>query len=79
MNLLVVTPDQTLFEGPVKLVQCPGTDGSFELMDKHAALISTLKKGILRIVESSGTETSIDIKSGVVEISDNHVTILAEK
>lgn len=79
MNLLVVTPDQTLYDGSVKLVQCPGSDGSFELMDKHAALISTLKKGILRIVETSGTELSIDILSGVVEISDNHVTILAEK
>ncbi|MFZ4059816.1 MAG: ATP synthase F1 subunit epsilon [Bacteroidia bacterium] len=78
MNLLVVTPDQTLFNGPIKLVQCPGTDGSFELMDNHAALISTLKKGKLRIVETSGTETSIDIQSGVVEISDNQVTILAE-
>jgi F-type H+-transporting ATPase subunit epsilon len=79
MNLLVVTPDQTLYDGSVKLVQCPGSDGSFELMDKHAALISTLKKGILRIVETSGTELSIDILSGVVEISDNQVTILAEK
>jgi F0F1-type ATP synthase epsilon subunit len=37
-----------------------------------------LKKGKLRIVETSGTETSIDIQSGVVEISDNQVTILAE-
>ncbi|MBM3170699.1 MAG: ATP synthase F1 subunit epsilon [Bacteroidetes bacterium] len=79
MNLLVVTPDQTLYDGSVKLVQCPGSDGSFELMDKHAALISTLKKGLLRIVETSGTEISIDILSGVVEISDNQVTILAEK
>jgi F-type H+-transporting ATPase subunit epsilon len=78
MNLLVVTPDLTLFDGPIKLVQCPGTDGSFELMDKHAALISTLKKGTLRIVEPSGAETSIDIRSGVVEMSGNVVTILAE-
>lgn len=79
MNLLVVTPDQTLFEGSVKLVQCPGSDGSFELMDKHAALISTLKKGKLRIVETSGAETSIEILAGVVEISENTVTILAER
>ena len=79
MNLLVVTPDQTLFNGPIKLVQCPGTDGSFELMDKHAALISTLKKWKLRIVETSGAETSIEILAGVVEISENTVTILAER
>lgn len=77
MQLEIITPDKTLFEGKAKLVQLPGTDGSFEIMENHAPLISTLKRGKIKIISDKGTE-HIEINSGVVETLKNKVLILAE-
>ncbi len=79
MNLEIVTPDTTLFNSDsVYLVQLPGIDGSFEVMDHHAPLISVLKKGSVK-VEIKGSEPKFfEINGGVIEVLKNKVLILAE-
>ncbi|MBE0648066.1 MAG: F0F1 ATP synthase subunit epsilon [Bacteroidales bacterium] len=79
MRLEIVTPDTTLFEGDhVHLVQLPGIDGSFEVMNHHASLISVLKKGSVK-VEINGEEPKFfEINGGVIEVLKNKVLILAE-
>jgi len=42
MNLEILTPDKKVFEGEVNSVSLPGTMGSFEVLNHHAPLISTL-------------------------------------
>ncbi len=49
MHLDIITPDKTIFSGEVNLVQLPGKDGSFEILPKHAPLISVLKAGKIKI------------------------------
>lgn len=78
MRLEVITPDKQLFEGDINLIQVPGTKGSFEVLRNHAPIISTLDKGIVRIVKENNMETEIDIISGVIEVNQNKIIILAE-
>ncbi|MCZ2444383.1 MAG: ATP synthase F1 subunit epsilon [Flavobacteriales bacterium] len=78
MQLQVITPDKTLFEGTAKIVQLPGDIGSFELMENHAPIISTLGKGKIKIVGNDNQTEWIEIKSGVVEVLKNKIIILAE-
>lgn len=78
MNLEITTPDETLFKGEVMLIQLPGIDGSFEIMDNHAPLISVLKKGIIKIKINSEDEDYYEVKGGVVEVLENKVLVLAE-
>jgi len=54
MLLEIITPDKKLFEGEVKAVTLPGIDGSLGILDKHAPLISALRKGSIVITEVSG-------------------------
>lgn len=77
MQVEIITPDKTLFEGTAKAVQLPGTDGSFQIMNNHAPIISTLRNGKVKIDTDSGSEV-IEINSGVVEMNNNKVIILAE-
>ncbi|MBN1650495.1 MAG: F0F1 ATP synthase subunit epsilon, partial [Bacteroidales bacterium] len=49
MNLQIVTPDSSLFDGEASLVKLPGIDGSFEVLENHAPLISVLKSGELKV------------------------------
>ncbi len=77
MQLEIITPDKTLFEGTAKSVTLPGMGGGFQLLENHAPIISTLKKGQIKI--DTGTDTQlIEISSGVVEMLKNKVIILAE-
>lgn len=77
MNLEILTPDKKVFEGEVRSVTVPGSMGSFEILNNHAPIISTLDDGKL-IVRSSGQESVYLVKGGVVEVLDNKVVVLAE-
>jgi len=78
MNLEIVTPDETLFEGKVNLIQVPGSKGNFQVLQYHAPIISTLKKGKIKVEESAGSPQYFDIDGGVIEVQRNKAIILAE-
>lgn len=78
MHLEIVTPDEKVFEGETKLVQLPGTNGSFEILNNHAPVISTLGKGKIKVTDNDNATKYFEITSGVVEMQNNNIIILAE-
>ncbi len=74
----VITPDKTLFSGELELVRAPGIDGTFEVLDHHAPLVSILIKGTLKLVDGKKKVQEIEINGGVIEVNNNTVKILAE-
>ena len=78
MHLEIITPEKMLFEGDIQLVKLPGTLGSFEIMENHAPIISTLIKGKIKVKERSGTILYFEINGGIVEGSNNQVNVLVE-
>jgi F-type H+-transporting ATPase subunit epsilon len=79
MKIEIITPDSTIYTGEASLVQFPGADGSFEVMHNHAPIISTLKEGKIKVLGLvDKTPIFFDIKGGVVEVSNNHILVLAE-
>ncbi|MBC7653836.1 MAG: ATP synthase F1 subunit epsilon [Oligoflexus sp.] len=77
MNLEILTPDKKVFEGEVTSVTVPGAQGSFEILNNHAPIISILDDGKV-IVRSAGKEQKFYTKGGVVEVINNKVIVLAE-
>ena len=78
MNLEILTPERKLFSDEVYGVQLPGVSGSFEVLDKHAALISALKSGRIKVLNDKNHSTLFEIRSGFVEVLANRVTVLVE-
>ena len=79
MNLEILTPERKLFSGDVYGVQLPGINGLFEVLDKHAPLVSALKTGTLKILKDKVNNTSsYTIKSGFVEVLNNKTIVLVE-
>lgn len=78
MNVEIISPESTLFEGKASLVYLPGSDGSLGVMNNHAPLITSLKKGTVRVKEESGKELKFEVKGGTVEVFNNKIIILAE-
>ncbi len=78
MVLEILTPEKKIYSGDVYGVQLPGIDGLFEVLNKHAPLVSALQKGNLKILKDKSSSSSYSIESGFVEILDNKATVLVE-
>lgn len=77
MHLEIITPDKKVFEGEVSIVTFPGADGSFQVMNDHAPIISLLKDGVVEY-KSKEAAQQIAITGGVVEVLKNKVILLAD-
>ncbi|HEY9004696.1 ATP synthase F1 subunit epsilon [Ohtaekwangia sp.] len=77
MHLEILTPEKKVFEGDVTIATFPGADGSFQVMDHHAPLISLLKEGIVEYKGKDGAR-QITVTGGVVEVLKNKVILLAD-
>jgi F-type H+-transporting ATPase subunit epsilon len=78
MTLEILTPEKKLYSGEVYGVQLPGVDGKFEVLDKHAPLVSALGKGNIKILTSKTATEQYTINSGFVEVLNNKATVLVE-
>jgi len=78
MQLDILSPDHVLFSGEAKSISLPGTEGSLGILDMHAAMITTLQKGTVKVVTAEGEEQNHEVNGGVVEVSNNKVILLAE-
>ena len=77
MYLEIITPDNKAFEGEVTGVKVPGEAGTFEMLNNHAAIISTLVSGQVRV--SRGKDHKFfQIDGGILEMQNNKAIILAE-
>jgi len=77
MHLEIITPDKKVFAGEADAVTLPGTEGQFQVLNRHAPLVSTLGKGNV-VVDVSGVKQTYVIDGGVVEVLNNKVLVLAE-
>ena len=78
MTLEILTPERKIFNGDVYGVQLPCIDGLFEVLDKHAPLVSALKSGKMKILKDKNTGQQYNIQSGFVEVLGNKTTVLVE-
>jgi F-type H+-transporting ATPase subunit epsilon len=94
MILEIVSPEATLFKGEVTSVSLPGVDGSFQILNNHAPIVSILKQGTVKIAATSfkfeseileeqftkvnDQNYTLDIASGTIEMKDNKVIVLAD-
>jgi len=91
MKLQIVSPEAQLYNGEVESITVPGTSGSFQILNNHAPIVSTLVAGEVKIkgniildeqnkekFSQHGNSTYLNIKSGTVELSNNNVILLIE-
>ncbi len=78
MTLEILTPEKKIFSGDVFGVQLPGIAGLFEVLDKHAPMVSALKSGKLKILKDKNNSVIYNIQGGFAEILNNKTTVLVE-
>jgi F-type H+-transporting ATPase subunit epsilon len=77
LHVEVVTAERELYNGEAELVSAPGLDGRMGILPGHAALLSVLAAGGLRI-DLHGSEENLFVSGGFLEVANNRVTVLAD-
>jgi len=77
MQLDILTPELKVFSGEVDSVQLCGTNGKFEVLNNHTPMITSIIEGTVKIKTSTGKQ-EFKLKSGIVEVLKNNVSILTE-
>jgi F-type H+-transporting ATPase subunit epsilon len=74
----VVTPEKLVLDQGADFAEIPCKDGYIGVLAGHAALLSELGEGALKIT-AGGQTREITVAGGYVEVRDNHVRVLADK
>lgn len=75
----LVSPERLLFAGEVESVIVPGSEGQFTVMRDHAPFMSTMKPGVVEVVESGSRRQRLFVRGGFADVSPTGLTILAEQ
>lgn len=78
MKLEILTPEKVLFSGEVISVTLPGTLAPFQILNRHAPIISSLSAGKITFWVSEGNSREIGVGDGFVEMSNNIVTVCVD-
>ena len=93
MTLEIVSPEAKLYSGEVTSVTVPGVDGEFQMLNHHAAIVSILVKGTIKVdakiflatkegdskfVVGVDKKHHLAIESGTLEMNDNKIIILVD-
>jgi F-type H+-transporting ATPase subunit epsilon len=78
MQLEILTPEHKVYSGTVYGIQLPGVNGSFEILDNHAAMIAALGKGKMKVLVDKHNTEVYEIAGGFVEVLNNKASVLIE-
>jgi len=78
MKIDIVTPLGRIFQGEIKEATFPGIDGEFGVLEGHSPLVTNLKPGVITLKKDNGKEEVIAINWGYVEVTPDHINVLAD-
>lgn len=79
LHFSLVSPAREVFAGEVDHVIAPGTEGDFGVLPKHAPFMSTLKNGVVRVLEGDKVAMRVFVRGGFADVTPDGLTILAEE
>src|SRR5690242_5805365 len=77
LHVEVVTAERELYNGEADMVSAPGAEGRLGILPRHAALLTFLTPGELRITLRDAEEP-LFVSGGFLEVLNNNVTVLAD-
>ena len=75
----LVSPERLLFAGEVESVIVPGSEGEFTVLRDHAPFMSTMKPGVVEVIENSSKKVRLFVRGGFADVTSAGLTSLAEQ
>ena len=77
LTVRVIAPDKTVWDATAEEVILPSTTGQLGILTGHAALLSALDTGVMRVRASKNSSwTAIALMGGFAEVEQDELTIL---
>jgi F-type H+-transporting ATPase subunit epsilon len=74
----LVSPAKLVFEGAVESVVVPGVEGDMTIMANHAALMTSLRPGVVTVADGKASKR-LFVRGGFADVNAKGLTILAEQ
>jgi F-type H+-transporting ATPase subunit epsilon len=74
----LISPERLLLSTQADMITVPGTEGYLGVMAGHAPLVTTLRAGMIDVLEN-GKDDRYFIRGGFAEIGPAKITVLAEE
>jgi F-type H+-transporting ATPase subunit epsilon len=74
----ILTPNGLIFSGDIAMVTLPGEEGEFGVLPNHSSLTTMLQAGVIEIEKSDKSIESVVVNWGVVQVSEDQVTVLVD-
>lgn len=78
MRVHIVSQEASIYAGVAEMVIASGVMGDLGIAPHHAPLLTILKPGPVRIIQSSNGEEIIYVSGGILEVQPEQVIILAD-
>ena len=75
LTVSVISPEAVLFEGTTDSLVAPAFDGQVGVLTGHAAMVTLLGKGELRL----GDGKRFNVEGGFMQVVDDVVRVVTEK
>ncbi len=77
-ELFVATPDKVIFDAKARMLLAPGNMGIFEVLSRHAPMVSLLGRGKIVIMDQDKNKRAWMMTSGFFEVNNNKAILLAD-
>jgi F-type H+-transporting ATPase subunit epsilon len=77
MQVTVISPEASMFDGEADAVVAPAFDGQVGILPNHAPFMTLLGEGTL-MVRRAGTASRFSIRGGFLQVVDNRVRVVTE-
>lgn len=74
----LVSPERLLLSTEVEAVVVPGAEGDFTVLPGHSRLISTIRPGVITVMQGGRAADRIFVEGGFAEVTPQGCTVLAE-
>ena len=75
----LVMPEREVLATEADMVVVPGSEGDFGVLHGHAPLISTVRPGVLAVLQGNKVEQRFIVVGGFAEVTPERCTVLADE
>jgi len=79
LSFRLVMPERELLNIEADMVVVPGAEGDFGVLHGHAPLISTVRPGVLEVIQGTKVEQRFMVVGGFAEVTPERCTVLADE
>ena len=79
VSFRLVMPEREILATEADMVVVPGSEGDFGVLHGHAPLISTVRPGVLEVLQGNKVEQRFIVVGGFAEVTPERCTVLADE